>query len=69
MPSIGPRCHELRVRDRTGDWRVIYRVDPDEILIVHVFKKTTQVTPGPVMDLARTRLSEHDRMEKTHGDD
>ncbi len=25
MPSIGARCHELRVRDRNKTWRLIYR--------------------------------------------
>jgi len=28
MPAIGPRCHELRVRDRDHTWRIVYRVDP-----------------------------------------
>jgi phage-related protein len=34
MPSIGPSCHELRVIDRGVAWRVIYRVDPDVIIIL-----------------------------------
>jgi hypothetical protein len=33
MPSIGPRCHEIRVRDENRIWRVVYRLDPDAILI------------------------------------
>jgi DNA-binding transcriptional regulator YiaG len=28
--SIGPRCHELRIRDVTHNWRVIYRIDTDD---------------------------------------
>ena len=28
MPSVGSRCHELRINDREQTWRVIYRVDP-----------------------------------------
>lgn len=39
MRSIGPRCHELRVRDQNKNWRIIYRVDEDRILIVEVFKR------------------------------
>ena len=31
MPSIGPRCHELRVNDENATWRLIYRIDPDAI--------------------------------------
>ncbi|WP_254053837.1 helix-turn-helix domain-containing protein [Singulisphaera sp. GP187] len=26
MPSIGPRCHELRIKDENRPWRVVYRV-------------------------------------------
>jgi hypothetical protein len=31
MPSIGARCHELRVNDVSSTWRVIYRIDKDAI--------------------------------------
>lgn len=41
MPSIGPRCHELRIRDATKNWWIIYRIDADAIVIVDVFNKTT----------------------------
>ena len=27
MPTIGRRCHELRVRDEDQNWRIIYRLD------------------------------------------
>lgn len=36
MPSIGARCHELRINDETGTFRIIYRVDSDAIVIVDV---------------------------------
>ena len=41
MPSIGKRCHELRIRDGDADkmWRIVYRIDPDAILIAEVFPK------------------------------
>lgn len=26
MPVVGPRCHELRVRDAEADWRIVYRL-------------------------------------------
>ena len=35
MPSIGPRCHELRVRDDDKIWRIIYRIDDDLIAIAN----------------------------------
>ena len=60
MPSIGPRCHELRVRDKDSTWRVIYRIDRDSILVVEVFQKKTQQTPKHVIDTCKTRLSEYE---------
>jgi phage-related protein len=39
MPSIGPGCHELRIDDISGAWRIIYKVAPDAIVILEVFKK------------------------------
>jgi phage-related protein len=56
MPSIGPRCHELRVRDENRNWRIVYRLDADAILILDVFAKTTQQTPRSVIDDCRRRL-------------
>src|SRR5947209_7772031 len=53
MPSIGPRCHELRVRDENQFWRVIYRIDPDAIVMVAVFPKTTRATPKHDIDDCR----------------
>ncbi len=46
MPSIGSGCHELRVRDEDADWRVVYAVDSNAIVVVEVFRKTTRRTPG-----------------------
>lgn len=39
MPSIGQRCHELRIVDERVDWRIVYRVDSDAIVIVEVFRE------------------------------
>jgi phage-related protein len=60
MPSIGPRCHELRVVDTDATWRVIYRVDTDAIVIAEAFKKKTQSTPKQVIDACGCRLREYD---------
>lgn len=61
MPSIGVHCHELRIRDLDKNWRIIYRVDNDAILIVEVFNKTTRATPTSVIDTCSKRLSKYDR--------
>lgn len=39
MPSIGARCHELRIVDETKNWRIIYRLDSDAIIILLCFKR------------------------------
>jgi len=57
MPDIGPRCHELRVRDGDTSWRIIYRVDDQAILVVDVFKKKSAATPKRVIDMCKRRLS------------
>src|SRR5262249_53875916 len=60
MPSIGARCHELRIRDAEHNWRIIYRIDADAILILDVFAKTTRQTPRSVIDTCKRRLSQYD---------
>lgn len=60
MPSIGRRCHELRVNDAGQTWRVIYRTDPDAVLVVALFSKKTSKTPKHVIDQARRLLLEYD---------
>jgi phage-related protein len=49
MPSIGARCHELRVQDETVTWRLVYRIDPQAIVVVALFTKKTQATPRVVI--------------------
>ena len=60
MPSIGANVHELRIRDGKRDWRVIYRIDHDAIVIAAVFEKRTQKTPKRVVETAQLRLKEYD---------
>ena len=62
MPSIGRRCHELRIRDAASDkiWRIIYRIDPDAILIAEVFAKKTQKTLPQVITTCQKRLAAYD---------
>jgi phage-related protein len=60
MPSIGSRCHELRVTDKTVVWRLIYRIDDDAIVLVEVFKKKTPKTPKPIIEVCKARLKDYD---------
>lgn len=57
MPSVGPGCLELRVRDATIDWRIVICLMPDAILILEVFAKKTPRTPHTVLTNCKRRLS------------
>ena len=61
MPNIGGRCHELRVRDAEHNWRIIYRIDDDAILILEVFSKKSEATPKNIIDVCKKRLSDYER--------
>jgi phage-related protein len=60
MPSIGARCHELRINDADTTWRLVYRIDPDAIVIAEVFAKKTEKTPKDVIQACKRRLKEYD---------
>ena len=45
----GPGVHELRLKDRSGIYRVIYAlVRAGTIHVLHTFKKTTEATPTKI---------------------
>jgi len=60
MPSIGARCHELRVTDENRIWRLIYRLDAAAIVILDVFGKTTRQTPQNIIATCKRRLTLYD---------
>jgi phage-related protein len=64
MPSIGKHCHELRVHDSENnkEWRIIYRIYDDAILILDVFAKTTPKTPKQVIANCQKRLKQYDEI-------
>lgn len=60
MPSVGLRCHELRILEKDISWRIIYRTDPDAIVVADVFAKQTRATPHRVITRAKRRLADYD---------
>jgi len=60
MPSIGARCHELRINDENKTWRIVYRVDTDAIVILDVFAKKTRATPDRVIATCKSRIKRYD---------
>ena len=66
MPSIGPGCHELRIVDGKLNWRIMYYIGADAVVILDVFKKQTETTPKAVIVACQRRLAEFKRLtEKT----
>ena len=59
MPSIGRRCHELRIIDEDATWRIVYFVDDDAIVILEVFSKKTRATPKRIIDTCKQRLAHY----------
>ena len=57
MPTIGSRCHELRINDKNRTWRIIYRIDPDAIILLEVFSKKSRETPQRVIDACKRDFS------------
>jgi phage-related protein len=59
MPSVGPGVEELRVRDRSGIFRVFYYTRyANAVLVFHAFVKKTQQTPKHEIELGQKRLKE-----------
>lgn len=67
IPSIGTRCHELRIDDQNVTWRIIYRIYRDAILILEVFSKKTGKTPKSIINICKERVRQYDADEKEGG--
>ena len=64
MPSVGPGCHELRVVDGKLNWRIVYHIATDAVVILDVFKKQTQATPLAIINACKQRLADFGRLAK-----
>ncbi len=59
LSGIHPGLHELRLRDKAGQVRVIYYLKKSEaIYLVHAFRKKTQTIPRRELDIIHKRLKE-----------
>lgn len=59
MPTIGRRCHELRINDENCTWRIVYRTDTDAIVLLEVFDKKTNTTPKHVINICKDRIKRY----------
>ncbi|MFN0053719.1 MAG: type II toxin-antitoxin system RelE/ParE family toxin [Planctomycetales bacterium] len=64
LTDVGKRCGALRVRDADHNWRVMYRIDSDAILILDVYAKKTQKIPDEVIERCQARLKRYDEAVK-----
>jgi phage-related protein len=59
MRSIGRGVEEIRIRDETGAYRVIYMARlHDAIYVLHAFRKKTQATSKRDIQLATARFDQ-----------
>ncbi|MER8395116.1 type II toxin-antitoxin system RelE/ParE family toxin [Mesorhizobium sp. M1340] len=57
MQIVGAGVREIRVREASGAFRVIYLATlEDRVLVLHAFQKKTQATSKKDLDLAAQRL-------------
>lgn len=59
MKSIGPGVCELRLRDASGAWRILYAAKFEEaVYVLHCFQKKTQKTSQVNLETAERRYKE-----------
>lgn len=59
MTGVGPGAREIRVRDPTGAFRVIYvAAFAEAVYVLHAFQKKPAKTARADLALARARLRE-----------
>jgi phage-related protein len=59
MKTVGPACREIRVRDESGAYRIIYvLLDASGVYVLNAFQKKSQKTPTPEIELASRRLKQ-----------
>ena len=63
MPGIGAGVSEIRIRDASGAYRIMYVAKfLEAIYVLHVFRKKTQKTAAGDVELTRKRYRELQRI-------
>ncbi len=59
MPSIGKGVEEMRIREESGAYRVIYTARlTDAVYVIHAFRKKTRATSRRDIEIARERFQQ-----------
>lgn len=65
MTTVGPGAREIRVRDESGAFRVIYTATfGSSVYVLHAFQKKTRATARREIELARRRYKEAAALER-----
>jgi phage-related protein len=57
MPSIGRGVEEIRVREASGTYRIVYTARlADTVFVLHAFQKKTRATSPRDIEIARERF-------------
>jgi phage-related protein len=64
LSAVGARCGALRVRDANHNWRIMYRLDVDAVLVVAVYSKRTRKVPDEIVDQCKRRLRQYDAIAR-----
>lgn len=60
LGTVGPNVREIRIRESSGAFRVIYQATlADAVLVLNAFQKKARATPKREIDNARARLNEY----------
>jgi phage-related protein len=58
MPTIGKGVEEIRIRDDTGAYRIIYTARlANAVYVLHAFQKKTRATSKRDIELAKLRFA------------
>jgi len=62
MTAVGPGVREIRIRDDSGTFRVVYVANiGDSICVLHAFQKKSQKTSVKDLSLAKARFKAIER--------
>ncbi len=68
VSTVGPGAREIRVRDATGAFRVVYVARfEDAVYVLHAFQKKSRKTSREDLELARRRYREARLMAERSG--
>lgn len=56
--------YELRIREAGVNWRLVYRIDEDAIVIAGLFRKTSRNATDRLIEISRERLALYDAAAK-----